>query len=115
MSGLKSMENGALGEARAKALLLERFWVLERSVDIHGADYLIQRRISDLNFMDKSPPKLGVIQAKYVQNGNTYISVPKHYVYSKEGSQYSEFFVLIFTGRESTAKSFLLSLSLIHI
>ncbi len=38
---LLSAEHGALGEARAKALLLERFWVLERSVDVHGADLLL--------------------------------------------------------------------------
>ena len=31
------MQNGALGEARTKAFLLDRFWILERSVDIHGA------------------------------------------------------------------------------
>jgi len=109
MSGLKSMENGALGEARAKALLLERFWVLERSIDIHGADYLVQRRLLDSNFMDKSPPKLGVIQAKYVQNGDTYISIPKHYVYSADSRIFGEFFVLVFTGRESTTRTFLLS------
>jgi hypothetical protein len=40
---LKAMENGALGEARARAFLMERFWVLERSVDVEGADYLVHR------------------------------------------------------------------------
>jgi hypothetical protein len=41
---LKVMEHGAAGEARTKAFLLDRFWVLERSVDIDGADFLIQPR-----------------------------------------------------------------------
>jgi hypothetical protein len=50
------MEHGAIGEARAKAFLLDRFWVLERSVDIHGADYLIQRQIRQSNFLDREPP-----------------------------------------------------------
>lgn len=31
---LKVMQNGTIGEARAKAFLLDRFWILERSVDI---------------------------------------------------------------------------------
>ena len=76
-SWLKSMENGALGEARAKAFLLERFWILERSVDIEGADYLIQRKITSQNFMDETPPNLGVVQVKYIQDGKTYIVSPR--------------------------------------
>jgi hypothetical protein len=28
------MENGTIGEARTRSILLDRFWVLERSVDI---------------------------------------------------------------------------------
>ncbi|WP_445157802.1 hypothetical protein [Halomonas sp. E14] len=109
MSGLNSMENGVLGEARARAFLLERFWVLERSVDIHGADYLIQRRITDRNFMDRSPPKLGVVQVKYVQDGSTYLSIFKDYLCDADGHAYKEFFLLVFTGRESSSRSFLLS------
>ena len=34
---LTAAQNGAVGEARTKALLLDRFWVLERSVDVEGA------------------------------------------------------------------------------
>lgn len=109
MSGLKSMEHGVLGEARAKAFLLERFWVLERSVDVQGADYLIQRRLTDRNFMDRSPPKLGVVQVKYVQDGDTYLSISKDYACNENGQPYNEFFLLIFTGRESNSRSFLLS------
>jgi len=109
MSGLHSMEHGTLGEARAKAFLLERFWVLERSVDIQGADYLIQRRITDRNFMDRSPPNLGVVQVKYVQDGDTYLSISKDYLCDTNGNAYREFFLLLFTGKESNARSFLLS------
>ena len=43
---LKAMQNGVIGEARTKSFLLDRFWILERSVDIQGADFLIQRRIT---------------------------------------------------------------------
>lgn len=95
-SWLKSMENGGLGEARAKAFLLERFWVLERSVDIQGADYLIQRKITSQNFMDKEPPKLGVVQVKYIQDGNTYIRINKDYVINQSGEPYGEFFFCLY-------------------
>lgn len=106
---LKSMENGGLGEARAKAFLLERFWVLERSVDIQGADYLIQRKITSQNFMDKEPPKLGVVQVKYIQDSNTYISINKNYVFNNSGETYGEFFLLVFSGQEDEARSFLMT------
>lgn len=106
---LKSMENGGLGEARAKAFLLERFWVLERSVDIQGADYLIQRRITSLNFMDKEPPKLGVVQVKFIQDGATYVNINKSFICNTKGVPYEEFFLLVFSGQEDKARSFLFS------
>lgn len=106
---LKSMQNGGLGEARARAFLLERFWVLERSVDIQGADYLIQRRLTSQNLMDKTPPKLGVIQVKFIQDGSTYIKLNKSYVVDDNWNNYKEFFLLIYTGSEDNARSFLLS------
>ncbi|MBE4480656.1 hypothetical protein HJ011_23320 [Vibrio parahaemolyticus] len=40
----KREENGNLGEALAVAVLLKRFWVLDRSVDVDGADYLVQKK-----------------------------------------------------------------------
>lgn len=106
---LKSMENGALGEARARAFLMERFWVLERSVDIEGADYLIQRRLTGRNFLDRDPPRLGIVQVKFIQDEATSISLPKAYVCDAKGNAYTEFFLLIFSGREDKQKSFLFS------
>jgi hypothetical protein len=108
---LKAMENGGLGEARARAFLMERFWVLERSVDVEGADYLIQRRLTATNFLDAEPPRLGVVQVKFIQDGNTYIKVPKDYITDRHGTPYGEFFLLVFTGREDDRRSFLLSSS----
>lgn len=106
---LKAMENGELGEARAKAFLMDRFWVLERSVDVEGADYLVQRRLTQQNFMDRDPPRLGVVQVKFIQDGGTSISIHKSYVCDERGSPYNEFFLLVFTGREDSEKSYLLS------
>lgn len=36
---LKIMEHGAAGEARTKAFLLDRFWVIERAVKIVDIDH----------------------------------------------------------------------------
>ena len=36
---LRGQENGVLAWARIRSFLLERFWILERSVDIEGADF----------------------------------------------------------------------------
>jgi hypothetical protein len=106
---LKTMENGGLGEARAKAFLMDRFWVLERSVDVEGADYLVQRRLTAQNFMDRDPPRLGVVQVKFIQDGGTSISIHKSYVCDDKGHPYNEFFLLVFTGREDHEKAYLLS------
>jgi hypothetical protein len=106
---LKAMENGGLGEARAKAFLMDRFWALERSVDIEGADYLVQRKLTAHNFMDRDPPRLGVVQVKFIQDGGTGISLHKNYVCDERGSPYSEFFLLVLTGREDSEKTYLLS------
>lgn len=106
---LKAMENGGLGEARAKAFLMDRFWVLERPVDVGGADYLVQRRLTAQNFMDRDPPRLGIVQLKFIQDGNTSISIHKSYVCDAKGAPYNEFFLLVFTGHEDQEKCYLLS------
>jgi hypothetical protein len=78
------MQNGTLGEARAKAFLLDRFWVLERSVDIEGADFIIQKRITTKNLLDREPPRLGVVQVKFFGSTETAHYVHKEYVVDGE-------------------------------
>ena len=68
---LKIMQNGTIGEARAKAFLIDRFWILERSVDIDGADFIIQRRITKSNILDRNPPRFGVVQVKFFDSEMT--------------------------------------------
>lgn len=108
-SWLKSMEHGALGEARAKAFLMNRFWVLERSVDVHGADFIIQLNSLRVNLLDSKPPRFGVIQVKFVQDGDTKISVPVPYTQDEAGNPAGEFFLIVCTGRDDDERLFLLS------
>lgn len=65
------MENRTIGESRARSFLIDRFWIIERSVDIHGADLLIQRRVTSVNILDRAPPRFGVIQAKFYESDGT--------------------------------------------
>jgi len=102
-------EHGVLGEARARAFLLNRFWVLERSVDVYGADFLIQRRLSDRNWGDRQ--RLGVIQVKYVQDGATSLTIPGAYVVDDTENPRGEFFLVVCTGGEDNERMFLLSAS----
>lgn len=106
---LKRMQNGAIGEARAKAFLMDRFWVLERSVDVQGADLLIQRNTLLHSVLDPRPPRLGVIQVKFVQDRETSISVPVEYTRASDGTPAGEFFLIVATGRDDDARLFLLS------
>lgn len=101
-------EHAALGEARARALLLERFWVLERSVDVQGADFMIQRRLLGKSLLSPVPPRFGIVQAKFIQDGRTNIRVPESYL--TDGARVSdEFFLLVSTGFAGSDRMFLLS------
>ena len=88
---------------------MDRFWVLERSVDVQGADYLIQRKLTASNFMDRQPPRLGVVQVKFIQDDETTISISKSYVCDANVRAYGEFFLLVFSGAEDREKTYLLS------
>jgi hypothetical protein len=105
---LASLQNGALGEARVRSFLLERFWVMTRSVDVQGADFLIQRRNLLHRFTDLLPPRLGVVQAKFSQDEETTHYLPERYAIG-DGEPLTEFFVIIAQGTEDRAKLFLLS------
>jgi len=106
---LKVMENGSVGEARTRSFLIDRFWVLERSVDTDGADFLIQRRTTTQRFTDKVPPRIGVIQAKYFQDRRTTHYIPKTYVVDAKGNPLEGFFALLHVGREDQGEMYLLS------
>lgn len=109
LAWMKRSENGSLGEARARSFLLERFWVLERSIDKDGADYLIQRRLTEDNFLSRDPPRLGVVQVKFIQDEGTAVYLAPEYVCDKEGRAHTEFFLLVHTGSEDKQRQFLIS------
>jgi hypothetical protein len=101
---LRIKENGVLGEARTRAFLLDRFWILERSVDIEGADLLIQRRYMR-SLLDPKPPRLGVVQVKYYQDGNTTQHVHQDFVIDPHGDARAEFFLICHTALVNTCET----------
>ena len=102
-------ENGTLAEARTRSFLLDRFWVLERSVDVDGADFIIQRRLTGRSLLDRSPPRLGFVQAKFYSDERTSQYIHLEYVLDRDGKPRSEFFVVCHTGTEDSARTFMLS------
>jgi len=110
---LKAMQNGALGEARAKAFLMDRFWILERSVDIDGADLIIQRRLTNQNLLDKNPPKLGFVQVKFFESEKTTQYIHEAYIIDEDSNLRDEFFLLCHTGFEENAQIFFLTAEMI--
>lgn len=105
------MQNGTLGEARTRAFLANRFWVLERSVDVHGADFLIQINSLASSVLDDKPPRFAIIQSKFVQSGATSIRIPPSYLQRNDGSLSPEFFLIICSGYGDDERMFLLSAS----
>lgn len=109
------MQNGSIGEARAKAFLMDRFWILERSIDINGADFIIQLRLTNRTLLDRNAPKLGFVQVKFSESKKTTHYLPKEYIYDKDGKERRDFFLLLYTGFEEDAKAFLLTSDLISV
>lgn len=105
---LKRMQNGSIGEARTKALLMDRFWILERSVDVDGADLLIQRRLLQAHLLDKSPEKYGVVQVKFYSSKSTTQYVKKEYVHNSKGEARGDFIVIAHTGYDDNPRAYYL-------
>ena len=106
---LRIMQNGTLGEARTKAFLLERFWVLERSVDINGADFIIQPRILKKDLFNTTPVNFGVVQVKYYESKSTTQYIPVDYFFSEKNEPRKDFFVILSTGKEDNSKMYFLT------
>lgn len=106
---LRSQENGTIGEARTRAFLIDRFWILERSVDVDGADLIIQRRLTSRSLLDRDAPRLGFVQAKFAQDAGTTLSVHKEYVTDPEGKPRCEFFLLCHTGFSDESQMYFLT------
>ena len=106
---LKSMQNGTIGEARSRAFLLDRFWILERSVDIHGVDFIIQRRLHGSDILDTTPPRFGVVQSKFAQDERTCHEIKREFVLDDDSHPRKEAFLLMHTGDEETQQTFLLT------
>lgn len=102
------MQNGTLGEARVRAFLANRFWVLERSIDVQGADFLIQINSLANSVLDNAPPRFGVVQAKFVQSGSTTIRIPASYLKRDDGTLSKEFFLIVCTGYDDDDRMYLL-------
>lgn len=102
------MQHAVLGEARVRAALLERFWVLNRSVDVDGADYLVQPRPRTVERYLDEPVRLGRVQAKFVEDEDGQAYVAESYVRNSAGRTYPQFFLLITTGEVDADQLYLL-------
>lgn len=109
LCGIKRADNGSIGEARTKSFLIDRFWILERSVDIEGADLIIQRKLTKKSILDTDPPRFGIIQAKFSQDHRTQHEIRKQYVIDKDQNPHYEFFLIVNIGFEELQQMCLLS------
>lgn len=99
MSTNKQQQNGALGESLSRSLLLEDFWVLTRSIDIDGADLIVQDRFespADILKARGQPLQIASVQAKFFE-GNNQVNLPKHHVHDENGLVRKGFVVILHT------------------
>jgi len=88
-------QNAALGASLTECILLKSFWVLKRSVDIDGADFLIQQRDDAVGNPRRRPLALGLVQAKFFEVG-TQVRIARSYVEDQEGPR-PDFFAFLHT------------------
>lgn len=86
--------NGNIGESRTNQILSEKFLVSTRSVDIDGADFIVEIPFEETQqFRDFK--ETGVVQAKFFEKNNE-VKIAKHYVFDEDGLR-TNFFAIIHT------------------
>lgn len=99
----KQQNNGGKGETRTQGLLLDDFWVLKRSVDVDGADFLVQLPASSIEELrNRHAEAFGVVQAKYFE-GRNQVRISRACVES-ESSPRSNFFAILHTDNSEREK-----------
>lgn len=97
----KREENGGSGESLTQSILLSRFWVLKRSADVDGADFLVQRQCDSLEEIRRRAHEiqiLGIVQSKYFEKSSQ-VKVKKTYVLENDQPR-KEFFCSLHTHDE---------------
>lgn len=93
--------NGNIGESRTNAILSENFLVLRRSVDIDGADFIVEIPFNTIqefrNFKEQ-----GIVQAKFFENGNE-VKIAKEYVEDIDTLR-TNFFAILHTNNQTGDK-----------
>ncbi|WP_442264464.1 hypothetical protein ACSIGC_08810 [Tenacibaculum sp. ZS6-P6] len=94
--------NGNRGETRTKAILSEYFYVSERSVDIDGADFIVEIIHNSIqSFRDFK--EQGIVQAKYFEKSNQ-VKIAKAYIEDIDGLR-TNFFAFLHTNDENGNKT----------
>lgn len=91
--------HGQHGEDTTAQLLGRRFWYLRRSVDIEGADFLVQLRSSSLDALESRRPEifvLGIVQSKFFRPGTT-VYIKKSYCVDLDDAPIEHFFLMCHT------------------
>lgn len=101
---IQIQQNAALGTSLARSILLESFWVLERSVDIQGADFLVQQRHEVTDTPRHDSLALGLVQAKYFKSG-TKVRIARKYIIDQEGPR-PDFFALLHTQKNNESNTY---------
>lgn len=94
--GIKQQENGNKGEIRTQNILLKKLWVLKRSVDVEGADFLVQLPADSIEELrDRYIEAFGLVQAKFFE-GKNQVRISRTYV-EERGKPRPSFFAILHT------------------
>ena len=101
MSMGKREVNGNAGESRTAGLLQPGFWLLTRSPDVDGTDFLIQEPADGIEALRARSRKIeafGIVQVKYFEGRNA-VLIAREYVLDGDDPR-PEFFAILHTDSE---------------
>ena len=99
---VKQQVNGKVGELRTEAMLARHFWILSRSVDVDGADFIIEFPSETQEMLRGRRKQLachGIVQAKYCEGTNA-VRIAKEYVLEDDGEARKDFFLFVHADEE---------------
>lgn len=98
-SWMDSNENGRKGEIKTKLKLMEKgFWILERDIDVNGADLVVQKGNLSYDLIDTVGAPVAFVQIKNV-GSKTNVDIDSRYIYYVDGEELkpkAEFFIFIY-------------------
>jgi hypothetical protein len=111
----KDLHRKEIGLRRTKSFLKDSFWILEQTLSnkVTAFDFIIQRRITLSNLLDKNPPCFGIVKSLYYTNESDTFHIAKTYITDGDNEPRNDFFVIAHADNNNASEIYFLTAPLI--